>query len=542
MFPEPVSITGFALGAIGFLVMIRNAAGMVLSDSDAIRSHGEALVELRCRIEVFKEVLEIWRRFWQIADGTPDSLFVAYWGSDGSEKLRQLLAIIHRRVRKIGKEFKYKYGDIHDRIYQQVSTPSARPPTYAQAEEELSVQELIRNFKQRTSRMSRWNTALFTGTSFLKHLTSLEQHIDTLKDYSRTCFIAHHLNHREADWEDHVPLIAARTHLTHLAHSSAAVSEALRDTCIASLDHRIPVDFHLDHSIEPDRRLEFLSRCDGKGALIYHLSSSPQENTSGTVLCVSCEEVRDVTGLEWEERSSIFSQAVLRLMIPTTGNGGHVYLKGDGHEATFMLQGSANILQNAESLRSFLVRKQSNFGEWLEGSFLKKEKSRLLYEIAECALLFLKTRWLCELCSCSVYRVEDEEYRPSYLLRINDVCHTPVDGHPADYNGLQWCQQELRGMHIRRLGVLLTEIVLDSTVMDAVYNRRADDVEIDLELNAENPEMTPAYHIRDILRRIQQKGSEDLKDAIGYCLRQGTPAEGITLAQIESFFDHVVAP
>jgi len=97
-------------------------------------------------------------------------------------------------------------------------------------------------------------------------------------------------------------------------------------------------------------------------------------------------------------------------------------------------------------------------------------------------------------------------------------------------------------MHIRRLGILLTEIALGHTIQDVVYNVKRNDIEFDLDLNVAMPELTPIFRIREILSLVRSQASEDYGDAVAYCLNQGTPAERITEEDIVSFYDYVVTP
>ena len=136
---------------------------------------------------------------------------------------------------------------------------------------------------------------------------------------------------------------------------------------------------------------------------------------------------------------------------------------------------------------------------------------------------------------------DDEVVYPLFYLRhirINRLSHTDhVDPETGSACHLtQWCEQELRDMHIRRLGVLLIEIATGSPVYEVFFNRLENDVEIDFDDGASESKTT------DILQRVSREGSEDLRDAIRYCLKQGTLARDIGPTDLESFYDHVIEP
>jgi hypothetical protein len=97
-------------------------------------------------------------------------------------------------------------------------------------------------------------------------------------------------------------------------------------------------------------------------------------------------------------------------------------------------------------------------------------------------------------------------------------------------------------MHIRRLGVLLTEIAIGSPIFEVAFNELKNDVEIDFDVGVGESGKTRAARFRDILRRVRRESSEDFMDAVGYCLKQGTAPRDVVQADLESFYDHVVKP
>lgn len=97
-------------------------------------------------------------------------------------------------------------------------------------------------------------------------------------------------------------------------------------------------------------------------------------------------------------------------------------------------------------------------------------------------------------------------------------------------------------MHIRRLGVLLTEIAIGSPVFEVAFNGLKNDVEIDFDVGMSESGTIRAAHFKDILRRVGRESSEDFMDAVGYCLKQGTTPRDVAQADLESFYDHVVEP
>ena len=94
-------------------------------------------------------------------------------------------------------------------------------------------------------------------------------------------------------------------------------------------------------------------------------------------------------------------------------------------------------------------------------------------------------------------------------------------------------------MHIRRLGVLLTEIAIGSPIFELAFNRPEKEVEIDFEPTESE---TGGAQLKDILRRVSRESSQDFVDAVNYCLRQGIAPGEVHKRDLESFYDNVVAP
>ena len=94
-------------------------------------------------------------------------------------------------------------------------------------------------------------------------------------------------------------------------------------------------------------------------------------------------------------------------------------------------------------------------------------------------------------------------------------------------------------MHIRRLGVLLTEVAIGSPIFELAFRKPEKQVEIDFEPTESE---TDAAQLKDILRRVSRESSEDFVDAVNYCLQQGIAPRDVDRSDLESFYDNVVAP
>jgi hypothetical protein len=127
------------------------------------------------------------------------------------------------------------------------------------------------------------------------------------------------------------------------------------------------------------------------------------------------------------------------------------------------------------------------------------------------------------------------------MIRISGVHHVDTEsGEPAEQR--QWCEIGLRNMHIRRLGLLLTEISLQTAVKNAFYDEERTEIGITLGLNHVDPTTTPLLGLREIGKRVRRATSEDFREAVQYCLKNGTAARDNRQQDLNYFYDIVVAP
>ena len=89
---------------------------------------------------------------------------------------------------------------------------------------------------------------------------------------------------------------------------------------------------------------------------------------------------------------------------------------------------------------------------------------------------------------------------------------------------------------------MLFEICLGEIVYDAGYNADSESVEIDFDINVNDPGSTHAYDLEGILERVRKEAGLDFRDAVEYCLTQETGTENLTHEEVDGFFENVVAP
>ena len=123
---------------------------------------------------------------------------------------------------------------------------------------------------------------------------------------------------------------------------------------------------------------------------------------------------------------------------------------------------------------------------------------------------------------------------------MNHIKHLDPDTGKRETWG-QFCEEELAGMHIRRLEILFIEIALGKPVIDAEYDSIKQRVDIDL-ADSTAPDGTRAFTPPETAKKVRKAAGEDFSVAVEYCLRQGTKPENISQSQLEHFYNKVVAP
>ena len=366
--------------------------------------------------------------------------------------------------------------------------------------------------------------------------------MDLLQTISEQYFIKDASTSSKTELEDNVETNASRCHLVQLANQYSHVSQALRDLSRNSVDHS--VDFCLDLGAPPDERHKKIGEFARAHDFPYYVHISQWQawveiETSGVI----CREAKivPVANIKWNQS---LSAALSELRSSEKDSEGISALVRIANMRGFVMT-KYNLREQAKtSLRTFMASTKTKYGEELHGEFSRPDRIRIAFELAECALFFLKTECFIELCSCCIYRLEDADLETSFTVRLSELRSTdhvdPESGEPCQLK--KWCEEELWGMHIRRLGVLLIEIAIGSPIYDLAFNEPKNSIEIDFDLGADESGKVRAARLTNILRRVRQTGGQDFMEAVLYCLKQGVTPRNVTQEDLETFHDQVIGP
>jgi hypothetical protein len=539
--PDPVlPLVGFAFGCIGFLATVRNGVSTLLNDRDNFKQFGHELVPLICEVAALSSKVNNWRRLWRLYDGVPKDLARVYWGVQGGQLMLALLASTDVAGKQIRDEFRTTYAPI---IYEtesrrRIDGSSNDPMQVSNETNEEQLERYIKRYKRGFGVSGKWSTTIFRGPLFRKHLDMLASNVKKLEENS-ICEFVHEWDCDASEAEEKAADVGTQSLLTRLATKSAETSEALLEL-LSSVD-TLRLDYPVDqyYGIPAERRGETLTARAGNGAFPYYVQLTRNPPASDA-LKIAIESVLPNAHTNW---CSDFEHGVLSWR--SSSHGDSLFMRSTCHRATFKLRKGEGWTHGSEALRMFLSSTApEDLLQSLHGDFSKRDRVKLAYELAESVLIFLKTNWYSRLCSCAVHRVcvdeAEEEYE--FYFRVNNLRHLEPDSGQTRPTK-QWCEEELVNMHIHRLGVLLVEIALGTSVREVAYNPQTRKVEIELSQDSSLPsDQGEDLPPRKVARRVEKAAGEDFSLAVDYCLRHGMRPNEIGPEELKRFYNKVVAP
>lgn len=527
-------IVAFVLGSVSFLTTVRSGVTLILNDRDAFRRFGEDLVPLLCEVTSLSRRIERWRKFWKIHDGVPRGLPRVYWGMQGEQRMLALLARTESTCQKIKVEFETRYGKARYEAKTKPGSLSEQELLSSEANE-ARLHNHTRRWKRRFGIGGHTSNALLQGPLFRKHLDDLGNYVSRLEGDAIVEFIQE-WDCDENDARNYAAGVGTKFLLTRLATNSARTTEALLE--LLSPINNCRVDFQVDnwHQVVAEYRAEALASRAGHGSFPYYFrfhKTAPAPD----VLKLAIDAV---TPRNEQSLPSSFEHGVLAW--DHNPQNAVMYMRPESRRATFKVTQVEGNVQDPEILRVLFSSSQpEDFVNSLHSDFSRRDRIKLAYELAESVLIFMKTTWYSQLCSCAVHRIcideVEEEYE--YYFRINNTCHfEPGTGEIRSTK--QWCEEELIHMHIYRLGVLLVEIALGKAVAEVACDHATNLLEIDLgEKTAAHPQDWPP---RRVAQRVERAAGEDFSMAVKYCLSHGKRPEAIGPEELGRFFNEVVAP
>ena len=427
---EVLGPLGFSLGALGFLVTVRNAIEKILIDVDQWKKWSERLVPLMTEVQFILYQLTQWQNFWYIdCDRSETAILVkTYWGQEGSTVIVDLLLGIRTGAEAVEKEFRKLYG----RAYHELR---AKWKEALESKQELSFDRAARDlqlrlveFKQNAGLWRRARAVLYQNQIFKKNLESLQRDFQRLDVWSQKQFVQTNRGNDYHQWEEKVHEIVAGTNLPRISSRFAERGKTLH----LHLEHlaretNFQFGLHLDHGTSPEDRQQLLIACALDNVIQTYFHLRPKVGGSEIYHCLSLrteigsESPGDTDGMvvDQSSRKSTISGRLENGMEVEYG-----ILEGykDSIVETSRVQCNA---RNARNLRQKLASSGS-------AGLSEKEQVRLRYELVEFAFFFLKTAWLSNICSCSLHRFAAAPRQDGrFTIDVGGIHHFTSLGAPA---------------------------------------------------------------------------------------------------------------
>lgn len=159
-------------------------------------------------------------------------------------------------------------------------------------------------------------------------------------------------------------------------------------------------------------------------------------------------------------------------------------------------------------------------GEALSYLSGRSEHTKLGYELTEYALLFLRSNWLRDICSCSIWRL----IRATFAINVHCTDHVRQSGLSRCET---WCAQRSIDGPAWRLGLVLLQMALDREIVridrDMARSDRHHDLQTRTVINLSKDDDARSYAVYDdglddeLLLELQGI-CEDLAETIDVCL------------------------
>ena len=294
--------------------------------------------------------------------------------------------------------------------------------------------------------------------------------------------------------------------------------------------------------MDPEERLDYLFGLTRNRVMHYFLLVLPSGASSDLDSTLRVECYIDNRRINFQRKE--FKEAIADLWERSFRvSEPYAYAQSAATAPTFILRYDQIIQYESVPLRKFMGPAESIRARGdLFKEFKVVERTMLLYELAECALLFLRTGLLGNLCSCCLFRSKDARYN----VRISTpprIAHMNPETGEIDSTE-KWCETNLAGVHehFRRLGVLIVEIAVGAPVREAALNEQTNEVEIKFEAKDIPTGAIPASSLGDIEEKVQAALNYAAADAVRHCFGQTTPSDQISFHDLNSFYDSVVGP
>ncbi len=524
--PAGAAIAGFVMAVISWYGMLRTGIQLIYNDIKDSKSYKRDVKEMIEDLGRQNRQLEQWKRQWLVWKETPESLHLQFWGETEYKTIKVKLEGMRGDCEEGAKELK-DFVTITEPKWK-AKLPGRR--MY------LKIEFITMKKKYLQGLLEKMAKALRDLGDAAKDGWQREwQHKTNDVDFAHVCRtgIGHLL----------VP-IAMRTHnYTETLWESCRFA---RETLTTELDLDV---FGASLVDSRDKYSETIVKAAAaKQATLTILTRGAALQMAGmTRVCIKQSDTstnHNVNALE-DALSKVLNESkechfIARpdLAFSVFKSERQYYGPGSGMRVTF------REIQSGNQPPKFT-------NEALLGSI---SKFRIAFELAQACLLFLRTSWFSNICSCGIRcgKPSDvcNELQYDFTLQLGHAEHQPARWADAQVQNC-WGQEQHNWntltKPVRRLGILLIEVTLGTTVLETTCDDEGSITSITFVEGEPDALRRKKYNIDHVMENVRQAAhkSQPYKGAIKHCITAQfpqTPDDAQMTVLLATFYWDVVDP
>jgi hypothetical protein len=522
MVVPPLPIISFLTGSVNLLSSIQGAISLILQDKERVKSFDHQLEGFRLDLKSTQDLLEGWRKDWQLHETAPPELSHMYWG-EGIFYMHLAIDTLNKSWHRMEEQFieMHPEGFKNDSLWTDLA---------AQPGSEAASKQIIADFqtglKQKRPWIAKVWTAIFIAPTFKENLQFLRQRAAELEKSSIDYFkLAQNMDRLSSDTAvaDRRQSVQHKAYLLNLADRADPLATILLRRC-ENLNNYL-ADLYIDQALgsTPDTRIQCLAEKARTSTSSYRLRISSIETPSDSNLTVIIEEdpTWDKHQKHWDLEnglSQVMEKTPVKLLLERQVQPAELSNPDDAPGFVLKVQRSnfhKEVLKS-ETFASFIACPDESCPETTQAPKVLRdtEKFKLSCFLAECAVVFMRTAWLSTICSCMLQRVG---LGLAYTFRLESTS----TARQAESSAVSACQHKdvTHTGFLSKTGIVLAEIAtgkkFDHTKSDRDQVCRDID---DLKWPGEVPQL--------------------YADAVHYCFSMESEDHG----DPEGFYDGVVKP
>lgn len=499
--PTSAAIAAFVMTVISWYGMLRTGVQLIHNEIKDSKSYKRDIKEMVNELDRQNRKLERWKKQWLFWKGTPDSLHLHFWGEAEYKtikiKLKSMIAHFIEGEREL-----HRFSTLTETRW---------------------------NAMRRTKRKMLKRRFIWMKKKYLQELLEKMAKTSTdLDDAAKDGWCHDRQYDRNNVDFAYVHRIGIGHLLVPIAMQTHNYTDTLWQCCnFARESFTTELDLDIFGASLVDSRDEYLEAIT-KAAANQHATLTLL--TRDALLRIA-EMTRVCIKKSAASTEDNVAALVDALSSVTKGSEEcHFMARSDSSDLAFSVCKSSQYFRPGTGMRkSFREIQSTNLppkftNRALLGSI---SKFRIAFELAQACLLFLRTTWFSEICTCGIRcgrpTDESDELQYDFTLQLGEVEHQPA----------QWAGTQIRGCWgqiqrnwdaltkpMRRLGLLLIEVTLGTTILETECDVNGAIISITFVEEDERGELRKKRHRLDhVLEniRIAAHDRNSYEEAIKHC-------------------------